>query len=81
MQVYWAPRTRSLKVLWMLEESGVSYDRIRVDLDIAPDDDDPHAILAAFDDATGEPLRSGRVSAQLKLTAASAARYLHTGEG
>ena len=33
MQLYWAPKTRSLKTIWMLEESGLSYDRIRVDLD------------------------------------------------
>jgi glutathione S-transferase len=33
MQLYWAPKTRSLKVIWMLEESGLSYDRIRISLD------------------------------------------------
>ena len=33
MQLYWAPRTRSLKVIWMLEETGLSYESIRVSLD------------------------------------------------
>jgi len=55
--------------------------RVRVDLDIVPDEDDPHAILAMFDDRTNEPLKSGRVSASFKLSAASAERYFRTGEG
>ena len=55
--------------------------RLRVDLDIAPDDDDPHAILAVFEETTGEPLRSGRVSAGFKLNAAGVTRWLKTGEG
>jgi hypothetical protein len=57
--------------------------RFRVDLDIAPDEDDPHAILAAFDEASGDKLRSSRVSAGFKLTSASALRFAnngHTGE-
>jgi hypothetical protein len=57
--------------------------RFRVDLDIARDEDDPHAILAAFDEATGERVRSSRVGAGFKLTAASAMRFAlngHTGE-
>ena len=32
MQLYWAPRTRSLRALWMLEEAGVPYERIRLDM-------------------------------------------------
>ncbi len=32
MQLYWAPRTRSLRALWVLEEAGVPYERIRLDL-------------------------------------------------
>ncbi len=55
--------------------------RIRADLDIVPDDDDPHAILAVFDDAASELLRSGRVSPAFKLTAASVQRFARTGEG
>ncbi len=32
MRLYWAPRTRSSRVLWMLEESGAPYERVLVDL-------------------------------------------------
>lgn len=32
MKLYWAPRTRSLRALWVLEESGASYERVRLDL-------------------------------------------------
>lgn len=32
MQLYWAPRTRSLKAIWMLEETGLPYDMNRLDL-------------------------------------------------
>jgi glutathione S-transferase len=32
MQLYWAPRTRSLKAIWMLEETGLPYDLNRIDL-------------------------------------------------
>jgi len=55
--------------------------RVRADLDIVPDDDDPHAILAIVDEATGEVLRSGRVPPAFKLSSASAQRFLRTGEG
>jgi hypothetical protein len=54
--------------------------RVRIDLDIAQDEDDPHAILAAFDEQTNELLRSGRVSPTFKLTAKSAQRFVLTGE-
>lgn len=57
--------------------------RFKVDLDIARDEDDPHAMLTAFDEATGEQLRSTRVSAGFKLTASAAQRFAltgHTGE-
>jgi len=55
--------------------------RVRVDLDIVPDDDDPHAILAVFDDTTDEVIRRGRVAPTFKLSAASAQRFVRTGEG
>lgn len=32
MRLYWAPRTRSLRALWMLEEIGAPYERVLVDL-------------------------------------------------
>ena len=57
--------------------------RFRVELDIAPDDDDPHAILAVVDEATDETIRRGRVSQGFKLTASTAQKFAttgHTGE-
>ncbi|MDQ3367627.1 MAG: hypothetical protein M3680_19575 [Myxococcota bacterium] len=54
--------------------------RIRIDLDIVPDDDDPHAILAAFDERTSELLRTARVNPSFKLSATTAQRFLRTGE-
>jgi glutathione S-transferase len=32
MRLYWAPNTRSLRALWMLEEIGAPYERALVDL-------------------------------------------------
>src|SRR3984893_9293089 len=32
LKLYWAPRTRSLRALWVLEEAGVPYERVRLDL-------------------------------------------------
>ena len=52
--------------------------RIRADLDLVPDDDDPHAILALFEDATSVPLRSGRVAASFRLDAANVKRWMQS---
>jgi hypothetical protein len=49
--------------------------RVNVTLDIVPDDDDPHAILAAFD-ADGEPLARVRVAATYKLNQASGLAWI-----
>lgn len=54
--------------------------RIRADLDVVPDDDDPHAVLALFEDATSEPMRSGRVGVSFKLDAANVQRWMRSGE-
>jgi hypothetical protein len=61
--------------------NGEAGQRLRADLDVSPDDDDPHAILAIVDEASGEVLRSGRVSPAFKLTASTAQRFLRSGEG
>jgi len=50
-------------------------ERRRVDLDIVPDEDDPHAIVTVFD-AAGEIVKTTRVEATSKLTAESARRWL-----
>ncbi len=49
--------------------------RLRVDLDVAQDDDDPHAIVTVTDDATDELVRRDRVSPSWKLTATTAQRF------
>lgn len=72
-----AARERLHRTLTCTTDQG---QRVRVDLDIAPDEDDPHAILAVFDERTGEELRRGRVAPNVKLSAAAASRFLRTGE-
>jgi hypothetical protein len=72
-----AARERMHRTVTFTSDDG---QRIRGDLDIAPDEDDPHATLAVFDAASGEPIRSRRVSPSFKLTAASAQRFLDTGD-
>ncbi|HET8728383.1 MAG TPA: glutathione S-transferase family protein [Alphaproteobacteria bacterium] len=32
MKLYWAPRTRSIRILWMLEETGCAYERVLIDI-------------------------------------------------
>lgn len=54
--------------------------RVRADLDLQQDEDDPHAILAVVDESTGEVMRQGRVSPATKLNAAAVQRFLRTGE-
>ena len=53
---------------------------VRVMLDIVPDDDDPHAWLAA-EDAAGDPLGRVRVPAGFKLGPASAEAWVRGGFG
>jgi len=52
--------------------------RLLVTLDIVPDEDDPHAMLAA-QDAFGESLASVRVAPGFKLTTSSAAAWIEDG--
>ena len=52
--------------------------RWRVTLDIVPDEDDPHALLAAHD-AAGEAAAQQRVSASFKLNLASATAWVEGG--
>jgi hypothetical protein len=54
--------------------------RILVTLDIVPDEDDPHALLAA-QDAFGETLAKLRVAPNFRLTAASATAWIEAGFG
>ncbi len=52
--------------------------RVLVTLDIVPDEDDPHAVLAAAD-AFGETLAKVRVAASFRLTSASAEAWIEAG--
>ena len=58
--------------------SGVAGARVRVTLDIVPDEDDPHALLAATD-ADGAQMAEWRVAAGYKLDAASARDWVEGG--
>ncbi len=60
--------------------AGESGQRVRADLDLQQDEDDPHAILSVIDEKTGAMVRQGRVSAATKLNEASVQRFLRTGE-
>ncbi len=60
--------------------SSETNQRLRADLDIQADEDDPHAILSVVDDRTGELVRSGRASPAFKLTEASIHKFLRTGD-
>ena len=50
------------------------------DFDIVPDDDDPHAMLTVRVEATGEVVRTSRVSAGFKVNAANVQRFVSTGD-
>ena len=52
--------------------------RGQVQLDIVPDDDDPHALLSAID-ADGHQVAQVRVAASFKLSAASADAWIDDG--
>jgi hypothetical protein len=53
-------------------------DRISVTLDIVPDEDDPHAMLAA-ESSAGESLARIRVAPNFKLSVRSAADWIESG--
>ena len=68
-----AARERLHKTLSFTTDDGR---RVRADLDLVADDDDPHAVLTVTDQATDEQVGGGRVSPTYKLTAATAQRSL-----
>ena len=53
--------------------------RVRVQLDIVQDEDDPHALLSTYEPSSGEQLTSQRVQANFSLTETSAQRFVRTG--
>ncbi len=50
--------------------------RLRVDLDIAEDEDDPHAIVAVFAEMTGDLVHRDRVEAGWQLSAKNVLKLL-----
>ncbi|MEP7126571.1 MAG: hypothetical protein ABJE95_36910, partial [Byssovorax sp.] len=52
--------------------------RVRVDLDVVPDEDDPHAMVTVFD-AAGTAVSRSRVAANFKLTSDSARKWVDDG--
>ncbi len=61
-------RERLHRTLSFATAAGV---KVRADLDVAQDDDDPHAMLTVTDETTDEVLHSDRVSPAFKLSAAT----------
>jgi hypothetical protein len=59
--------------LTLLDEQGR---RVRVDLDLSTDEEDPRSTVLCTDDATGECLSEGRVPPAFKLTIASATELI-----
>lgn len=41
MKLYWCPQTRSSRVVWLLEEAGVSYDRVLINVRDEASKEDP----------------------------------------
>ncbi|MGK2285624.1 glutathione S-transferase family protein [Pedomonas sp. V897] len=37
MELFWAPRTRALTAVWMLEEAGLPYQRVLIDIHAGPE--------------------------------------------
>lgn len=72
-----AQRARLHRSITCTSEVGQA---LRADLDIQLDEDDPHAILAVLDTATGELLRRGRASPSFKLSEKAVRRFLATGD-
>jgi hypothetical protein len=52
--------------------------RMQVDLDVVPDEDDPHAILTVRD-RSGETVTQSRVAANFKLTSDTARKWIEEG--
>ena len=65
-------RAQLHKTIIVTDRQGV---RVRVDLDLIADEQDPHAMLTALDEATSSERASKRVPPSFKLTASSATEF------
>ncbi len=47
MKLFWCPQTRAVRALWMLEEMGIKFERVRIDIRDASKPRDPEFALAS----------------------------------
>ncbi|MEX0644313.1 MAG: glutathione S-transferase family protein [Parvularculaceae bacterium] len=47
MKLFWCPQTRSVRAIWMMEEAGVKYDRVLIDIRDQSKTRDPEFALAS----------------------------------
>jgi hypothetical protein len=72
-----ALRARLHRSIVFTSETG---QRLRANLDIQLDEDDPHAILSVVVEETSELVRRGRASPSFKLGEAPLRRFVRTGD-
>lgn len=72
-----ALRARLHRSITCTSEAG---QRLRANLDIQLDEDDPHALLAVIDEQTSDVVRRGRVSSSFKLSETTVRRFMRTGD-
>lgn len=72
MKFYWCPNTRAVRIAWLLEEAGVPYERVRIDIRDAAQKDDPAFRAAspmgkvpAIEDGTTRLWDSGAICAYI----------------
>src|SRR5437588_10040655 len=71
MQLYWWPKTRSLRALWMLEEVGCPYERVPVNITLGGQKDpsflavNPMGKLLALADAEAKLAESAAICCYL----------------
>ena len=72
MKLYWCPKTRALRALWMVEELGEPYERVRIDIrdPVAKGDPafravSPMGKVPALEDGTTRLWDSGAICAYL----------------
>jgi hypothetical protein len=72
-----ALRARLHRSITCTSETG---QRLRANLDIQLDEDDPHALLAVVDEQTSDIVRRGRVGSSFKLSETTVRRFVRTGD-
>lgn len=76
MKLYWAPHTRSLRALWALEESGLSYTRHLIDIRAGAQNDpafkaiNPMGKVPALEDGAARLAESAAICAYVAEKAA-----------